>query len=171
MQSRPTRHHPTSTNITRRSCRQPAVPTIKILAGVLPGAQHQQTHCNPQANMPSPGGQISGMASYENRCGWVGPGGAGYDILSTSLEGYYTATRGQSRITHVPVSSRAAPGLPCSRAVPDRRDAIRVPACKICDPAATVRSLSEGPTPELLTQNQVLGEQTHSRSEPGLKIP
>jgi hypothetical protein len=57
--------------------------------------------------MPSPGGQISGMASYDNCCGWVGWGGVWHPI--DLLEGYHTATWGQSRITHVPVSSRGCP--------------------------------------------------------------
>ena len=57
-------------------------------------------------------------------------------------EGYHTAARGQSLTTHAPVWSRAAPGLPCGRAAPDRRDATRAPACKIVgDHVATLRSL------------------------------
>jgi hypothetical protein len=35
-------------------------------------------------------------------------------------EGYHTPARWQSQTTHVPVLSRAAPGLPCGRASPDR---------------------------------------------------
>ena len=38
-------------------------------------------------------------------------------------EGYHTPARGQSQLTHAPVPPRAAPGLPCGRATPDRRDA------------------------------------------------
>jgi hypothetical protein len=133
----------------------PAGRTTKAPLSVLPAAPPQQTHCNPQTKMPSPGGPISGMASYENASGWA-RGGCG--IPSTSLEGYHTATRGQSLITQVPVSSRAAPGLPCGRAMPDRRDAPRVPACKIVvgDPGVTT-SLIEVDDSELLTQNQMLG--------------
>src|SRR6185312_1262843 len=45
--------------------------------------------------------------------------------------GYHTPARGQSRITHVAVPSRAAPELARGRAPPGRRDATRPPACKI----------------------------------------
>ena len=38
-------------------------------------------------------------------------------------EGYHTAARGQSQMTHTPVLLRAAPGLPSGRAAPGRRDA------------------------------------------------
>jgi hypothetical protein len=38
-------------------------------------------------------------------------------------EDYHTAARGQRRTTHGPVLLRAAPGLPCGRAAPGRRDA------------------------------------------------
>jgi hypothetical protein len=61
-----------------------------------------------------------------------------------SLQGYYTATRGQSEITHAPVPSRAAPGSPCGRAAPDRRDATPVPVFKIVgDTDGMVRSLAK----------------------------
>jgi hypothetical protein len=117
-------HHPTPPNVDQH---HPTPPHATRLHHQGHAALHQQMHCNPQGHMPSPGGQISGMASYENCC-----------------EGYYTATRGKAWITHVPVSSRVAPGLPCGRAVPDRRDATRIPACEIVgDPAVTVRSLTE----------------------------
>jgi hypothetical protein len=66
--------------------------------------------------MPSPGGQVSGMASPENCYGRVG--WAGWGIPSTSLKGYHTPARGQSRRTHLSVASRAAPGLACGRAAP-----------------------------------------------------
>ncbi|MCA1835461.1 MAG: hypothetical protein LC721_03625, partial [Actinobacteria bacterium] len=38
-------------------------------------------------------------------------------------EGYHTPARAQSQMTHAQVPSRAAPGLPCGRAAPDRREA------------------------------------------------
>ena len=69
-------------------------------------------------------------------------GGQGVGIPSTFPRGYHTAARGQSQTTHAPVRSRAAPGLPCGRAAPDRRDATRAPACKIVgDHVATLRNL------------------------------
>jgi hypothetical protein len=68
--------------------------------------------------LPSPGGQTSGIAG--RLAGWVRWAGCG--IPPASLKGYHTAARGQSRTTHAPVSSRAAPGLPRGRATPDRRD-------------------------------------------------
>jgi hypothetical protein len=46
-------------------------------------------------------------------------------------EGYHTPARGQSGMAHVPVPSRAAPGLACGRVMPGRGDATRAPACKI----------------------------------------
>jgi hypothetical protein len=46
-------------------------------------------------------------------------------------EGYHTLVRGQSSMTHAPVPPRAAPGLACGRAAPDRRDALPLPARKI----------------------------------------
>jgi hypothetical protein len=79
--------------------------------------------------MPSPGGQVSGMASGEN-CygeGWVGGVRHPLDLP----EGYHTPGRGQSRTAYASVPSRAAPGPACGRAVPGRRDAARTPACKI----------------------------------------
>jgi hypothetical protein len=64
--------YPTLANITQRSRSSLATSTAKAQAGVLPAALHQQTQPGPKHNMPSPGRQISGMASYENCCGWVG---------------------------------------------------------------------------------------------------
>jgi hypothetical protein len=80
--------------------------------------------------MPSPGGQTSGMASHPEsppaRVGWMGCG-----LPSASPKGYRAPARGQSRITHVTVPLRAAPGLARGRAPPGRRDATRLPPCKI----------------------------------------
>jgi hypothetical protein len=88
-------------------------------------------------------------------------------------EGYHTASRGQSQMRHVPVSLRAAPGMPCGRTVSGRRDATRTPACKVIDdPPPTVSSLvgcrgmRGRPILKLLTKNQVLGGRTANRSEP-----
>jgi hypothetical protein len=47
--------------------------------------------------MPSPGGQISEMASHEHCCGLAGLGGVRH--LLDLPEGYHTAARGQSQTT------------------------------------------------------------------------
>jgi hypothetical protein len=52
--ARATRDWPTSTNVTRRACRPPAVSTIKALAGVLLTALHQQTQCHNQHDQNAP---------------------------------------------------------------------------------------------------------------------
>ena len=77
---------------------------------------------------PSPGGQISGMASHKDCCGWVG--GRVWHPINLP-KGYHTPSRGQSRTTHAPVPLRAAPGMARGWAAPGRRDATRTPACKI----------------------------------------
>jgi hypothetical protein len=48
-----------------RSRRSLAISTTKVLAGVVPVALHQQTQRRP-TKMPSPCGQISGMAGHES---------------------------------------------------------------------------------------------------------
>jgi hypothetical protein len=84
--------------------------------------------CQSQRSLPSPGGQVSGMATIRSaaRVGWAGCG-----VPSTSLKGYHTPARGQSCTAHVAVPSRAAPGLACGRAMPGRGDATRPPVCVI----------------------------------------
>jgi hypothetical protein len=57
--------HPTFPQVTGH-------PDRKSLVGVLPAALHHQARCGPDQNMPSPGGQASGMAGY--KCGGAGPG-------------------------------------------------------------------------------------------------
>jgi hypothetical protein len=86
-----------------------------VPAGVVPAALHQQGQSYDQRKQKCAlaGRQISGMASYENCCG--GSDGAMCGIPSTSRRATTRQPRGQSRITHVPVSSRAAPGWPCGR--------------------------------------------------------
>jgi hypothetical protein len=78
--------------------------------------------------VPSPGGQVSGMAGHDRCCGWAEVGRVWHPL--DLPEGYHTPARGQSRTTHAQVPSRAAPGLACGRAVPGRGDATRLPACK-----------------------------------------
>jgi hypothetical protein len=95
--------------------------------------------------MPSPGGQVSGMAGRERCCGWAGVGRVGHPL--DLPKGYHTPARGQSQTTHAPVPSRAAPGLACGRAVPGRGDAPRLPACKIIGGPVLVRGLI-GKTPD-----------------------
>jgi len=88
------------------------------------------------------GRQISEMASHKSCCGRIGVGEV-WGVPSTYLQGYRTAPRGQSQITHAPVPSTAAPGPPCGRATPDRRDATPVPVFKIVGYVdGTVRSLA-----------------------------
>ncbi|MCA1709531.1 MAG: hypothetical protein LC808_42135, partial [Actinobacteria bacterium] len=81
-----------------------------------------------EQSMPSPGGQISGMADTSVKSGREsGVGGHPVDLL----EGYHTPARGQSQMTHTPVLLRAAPGC---RVVGLRQiDGMphRPPACKI----------------------------------------
>ena len=66
-------HHPTFLQTTGR-------PATKVLAGVLPAALHHQTQHGPDKSMPSPGSQISGIASYKSCGGWVGVGGVWHPI-------------------------------------------------------------------------------------------
>jgi hypothetical protein len=73
----------------------------------------------------------------------AGPGWAGCGLPPTSPRDYHTAARGQSQTTHVPVPSRAAPGLPRGRATPGRRDATPPPIAQDRHyPAATSNSLT-----------------------------
>jgi hypothetical protein len=55
---------PTPTNVTRRSRRSPAIPTTKALTGVSQ-PRYISYRSADQPNMPSPGGQISGMAGHQ----------------------------------------------------------------------------------------------------------
>jgi hypothetical protein len=65
------------------------------------------------------------------RLGRVGPGVASPRPPEGLPHGSPGAEPDDARIGYL----RAAPGLPCGRAAPDRRDATQPPACKICDPA------------------------------------
>jgi hypothetical protein len=105
------------------------------------------------------------MAGHKDRCGWAWLGRAGHP--ASLPKGYHTAARGQSHMTHAPVASRAAPGPPRDRAAPGRRDAPRAPTCKICEPAAPLRSLAV----KHLTRNQVLGDRIYGRLEPADENP
>ena len=100
------------------------------------------------------------MAGHKNRCGWAWAGRVWHP--AGLPKGYHTTAQGQSHMTHAPVPPRAAPGPPRGRAAPGRRDAPRATTCKICDPAAPLRSL----VVKHLFGNQVLGEQISSRWEP-----
>jgi len=80
--------------------------------------------------LPSPGGQVSGMASLR-RSAALSRVSRGCGVPSPSLKGYHTPARGQSEMAHTPVPSRAAPGLACGRAMPGRGDATQPPARKI----------------------------------------
>jgi hypothetical protein len=75
-------------------------------------------------------------------------------------EGYHTVPRGQARPA---VGRGVAPGAPCGRAALST-GCHPAPACKIRD-----RCGESGR--EHLTQNQVLGEQPQSRSEPAAQDP
>jgi hypothetical protein len=65
-------------------------------------------------------------ASLKTTAAGLGGGAVWYPI--DLPEGYHTASRGQRQTMHAPVRSRVAPGMPCGRAAPDRRDATRTPA-------------------------------------------
>jgi hypothetical protein len=106
------------------------------------------------------------------RAAAAGSGWAGCGIPSTSLQGYHTAARGQSQIINALVPSRAAPGLPCGRATPDRRDATPVPVCKIDgDANGTVRSLSRQTDSEAADPESDVWQPADRRSEPATKDP
>lgn len=92
--------------------------------------------------MPSPGGQVCGMASHENYCGRAGLAGCG--IPSTSQRGYHTSPSAQDRrwsrrltrisaqaVRHNP-SERARACSPATTSTVDTRSAQHASA----DPAA-----------------------------------
>ena len=110
-------HHPTLANVDQHH------PTFPQATGhpdhQSPGQDPPSGATSPNAarskqNMPSPGGQVSRMASHQARAG--SGVGRGCGIPSTSLKGYRTAPQGQSSTRSPPVASRAAPGAPCGRA-------------------------------------------------------
>ncbi len=76
-QSRPkgtnhvTQPQPTSTNIKQRFHSSPAISTAKAQARVLPAATSPNA-TPPKQNMPSPGGQTSGMTGHQRWRGWAG---------------------------------------------------------------------------------------------------
>ncbi|MGH3572456.1 MAG: hypothetical protein ACRDUW_11590, partial [Pseudonocardiaceae bacterium] len=82
-------HHPTLTNVTQRSRRPAAVPTVEALAGVSQRRRYISKRSTVQQSMPSPGGQISGMAGHQRGRDWVG--WTGWGIPSISPQGYHTA--------------------------------------------------------------------------------
>ena len=91
--------------------------------------------------MPSPGRQTSGMAATS--AGGTGLGGQG--VASRRPPPRATTRRPGAELPESsPVASSAAPGPPCGRAPPGRRDATRAPACKIrrSSPPATGRAKS-----------------------------
>ncbi len=70
-----------------------AVLTIKALVDVLPTALHQQTQHGPNNNMPSPGGQASGMVVHQHD-----EAGPGMDRVWHPVDlpkGYHAAPRGR----------------------------------------------------------------------------
>ncbi len=80
--------------------------------------------------VPSPGGQISGIASYKNCCGWTGWAGCG--IPSTSLRATTRQPEGRARSR----TRRFHRGLPPGcRVVGLTVDGMphEAPACKICE--------------------------------------
>ncbi len=77
------------------------------------------------ATVPSPGGQVSGMASRQEKCRG-GSGGQGVASPRPPFKDYHTPARGQSGMAHTPVPSRVAPGLACGRALPGRGDATQL---------------------------------------------
>jgi hypothetical protein len=118
--NRITQHHSTLTNINRHLRRSPVVPTGEVLARVLSAALHQQTQHGTNTTCPRRAGRSPGSPAQERlRLGRVGVVWHPLDLL----EGYHTPAQGQSQTTHTPVLLKAAPGLPCGRAAPDRRDA------------------------------------------------
>jgi hypothetical protein len=92
--NRITQHHPTLTNINRHLRRPRAVLDAKALVRIFPAALHQQTQPDPTKTMPSPGGQTSGMASYEHCCGRAGVGRVGHP--ADLPEGYHALPQGQA---------------------------------------------------------------------------
>lgn len=104
-------------------------------AGVGPPRQHaphlQQTQrgVKGETSMPSSGGQISGMADTIAKPGSVGWRGVGIPLTSaratTRLPGGRPDNLGRRLAGMLP------PGEPRGRAMPGRRDATRLPACKI----------------------------------------
>lgn len=69
----------------------------RLWAGPLQGGTRLSDRAALNQKTPSPGGQISGMISHKSAAGsgWDA-GGMRVGISSTSLQGYYTALRGQS---------------------------------------------------------------------------
>ena len=86
--------------------------------------------------MPSPGGQISGMANTSANPGAVEVAGWGHP--ADLPKGYHAAPRGHAWQAHPAVSSNGAPGAPRGRAMPDRRDATQLPTCKIINTNTTL---------------------------------
>ncbi len=129
--SQPTEQHSTTRCDADQQQVLPLV-SARLTAVIRRPAWSPRRSCQSQRPVPSPGGQVSGMASLQRKCrtGW-GWGWAGCGVSSTSLKGYHTPACGQSGMAHAPVPSRATPRLACGRAMPGRGDATRSPACEI----------------------------------------
>jgi len=90
--------------------------------------------------LPSPGRQASGMARH--RLAATGERGV---ASRRPPRGLPRGSPGAEPTAHTPVRSRAAPGPPRGRTASGRRDATRIPTCKICDPCPCRRVRHEAP--------------------------
>jgi hypothetical protein len=127
-----THHWPTSPNIPQVTHR----PDHEGLSRRSPSRATSPNAEPPNQNMPSPGGQVSGMTGHQRERDWAGVGRVGdpADLPrgATTRRPGGRATRGSP-----PVTSSAAPVPPRGWATPGRRDAPRLPARKItCGQAA-----------------------------------
>lgn len=131
---------PTSTNINKRLCRLMTAPVPKVLVDVVQRryiSKRSSTTTTATTRCPRRAGRSPGWptpAPSPVRWGW-----RGVWHPADLPKGYHAAPRGQAWDARPAASRDAAPGEPRGRAMPDRRDATRLPACKICGYQASDR--------------------------------
>ena len=123
---RATQHQPTFR-------RPPAMPTVEALAGVLSGATSASA-ARASAARSTQKHALAGRADlrdgrHRRQARFCGVGWVWHPV--ELLEGYHAAPRGHAWQARPAVGKDGAPGEPRGRAAPDRRDATRLPACKI----------------------------------------
>lgn len=126
--SRATRHCPTLTNITRRSCRPPASLTLR------PWSAFSQLRYISKRSPVHTKHALAGRADLRDgrhKRQACSSRGSGVWHSADLPEGYHAAPRGQAWEARPVVGRDAAPGEPRGRAKPGRRDAARLPAFKI----------------------------------------
>jgi len=132
---------------------------VEALIDVASSASHPNDRKGVQPNMPSPGGQISGIADRElGRAGWAR---TGWGIPSISPRATTRCPGGKPGTLGRWLAANVAPGAARGRAAPNRRDAPPVPVCKIGDLSAPLERQVE----RHVTQNQMFGQLADPRPE------